>query len=47
MTPPRIGQHCILCGVACRIVQILPASTVLVEALDGTGRQWQISGLGF
>ena len=40
---PRVGQHCILRGIACRIVEVLlDTSTVLVEALDGTGRQWQI-----
>lgn len=45
-TKPQIGQLVTVRGVACRITAILPAGTVEVEAVDGSGRCWRVSGLG-
>jgi len=44
---PIIGQRCEVRGVPCQIIAVLPAGTVEVEALDGSGRCWRVSGLGF
>lgn len=42
---PVIGAECTVHGVPCRIVRLHAAGTVDVEALDGSGRFWRVSGL--
>lgn len=46
-TPPVIGQLVTVRGIECRIIAIRPMGTVDVEATDGTGRCWRVSGLPF
>jgi hypothetical protein len=41
----KVGQPMTVRGVACRVTKILPAGTVEVEAVDGSGA-WRVSGLG-
>ena len=43
--PYRIGQVCRVRGVWCRIIAIRPLGTIDVEAIDGSGRCWRVSGL--
>ena len=42
---PTIGATCEVRGVPCRITALLPAGIVEVEATDGSGRCWRVSGL--
>lgn len=42
---PSVGQSCTVRGVACRITAVLPMGTVEVEAADGSGGAWRVSGL--
>jgi hypothetical protein len=47
MPQPTIGQHCKIYGVWCQIIAIHPFGTIDVEAIDGSGRWWRVSGLAF
>jgi hypothetical protein len=42
---PQLGNLVTIRGVACRIIAIRPFGTIDVEALDGSGRAWRVSGL--
>lgn len=47
MNSPHIGQTCQVYGVWCTIIAIHPFGTIDVEAMDGSGRYWRVSGLSF
>lgn len=42
--PARVGDRVIVRGVACVVYLVRPAGTVDVEAVDGSGRCWRVSG---
>lgn len=44
---PKVGDHMTVHGVLCRIFKVRAAGTVDVEALDGSGRCWRVTGLMF
>jgi hypothetical protein len=46
-TQPEIGQLITVRGLQCRITRIHPLGTLDVEATDGSGRCFRLSGLSF
>lgn len=44
---PRVGQIIRVYGVICAITVVRPLGTIDVEALDGSGRCWRVSGCAF
>lgn len=46
-TTPKLGELVTVRGIECRIIGIHPAGTIDVEATDGSGRCWRVSGLPF
>jgi hypothetical protein len=44
---PNIGDWCDVYGVRCVITAVRPFGTIDVEAQDGSGRCWRVSGLAF
>lgn len=44
---PKVGDHMTVHGVLCRVFRVRPAGTLDVEALDGSGRCWRVTGLMF
>lgn len=44
---PKVGDRIVVRGVECRVYRILPFGTMDVEAMDGSGRRWRVSGLAF
>lgn len=44
---PKIGDITRVYGVLCAIIAVRPLGTIDVEALDGSGRCWRVSGLPF
>ena len=44
---PQVGQITRVYGVLCAIIAVRPLGTIDVEALDGSGRCWRVSGLPF
>lgn len=41
----EVGQLVQVYGVWCRVETVRPFGTVDVEAVDGSGRWWRVSGL--
>ena len=41
----KVGDYCVVRGQQCRIIAVRPAGTIDVEATDGSGRCWRVSGL--
>jgi hypothetical protein len=41
----RIGQFVTVYGVTCLVTAVRPLGTIDVEACDGSGRCWRVSGL--
>ena len=46
-TTPKLGQLVTVRGIECRVIAIRPAGTIDVEATDGSGRCFRVSGLPF
>jgi hypothetical protein len=44
---PKIGMTYTVYGVQCKIYKILSPGTIHVEAMDGSERCWQVTGLPF
>lgn len=40
----RVGDRVVVRGVECVVYAVVPAGTVEVEAVDGSGRCWRVSG---
>lgn len=42
--PAQVGDRVQVYSVPCRVFRVRTAGTVDVEAIDGSGRRWRVSG---